>query len=115
MKQRRATYDFANKAAWAEATEEEDAAIAEQAELDAASPPTEEDLSSYLPITVQVSAGEPTETEGSGAAGGTCTPSVTWPRMVLMIRLLSMGDRHRLPHRFSRQEAERFALQHQAR
>jgi hypothetical protein len=71
MKQRRATYDFANKAAWAEATEEEDAAIAEQAELDARSPPTEEDLSHYLPITVQVSAGEPTETEGSGAAGGT--------------------------------------------
>jgi hypothetical protein len=71
MKQRRATYDFANKAAWAEATEEEDAAIAEQAELDARSPPSEEDLSSYLPITVQVSAGEPTETEGSGAAGGT--------------------------------------------
>jgi hypothetical protein len=51
MAQRRAAYDFANKAAWAEATAEEDAAIAEQAELDAQSPPTEEDLRYYLPIT----------------------------------------------------------------
>lgn len=51
MKQRRAAYDFANKTAWAEAIAEEDAAIAEQAELDAKSPPTEEDLGCYLPIT----------------------------------------------------------------
>jgi hypothetical protein len=51
MKQRRAAYDFSNKAAWAEAIADEDAAIAEQAELDAASPPTEEDLRCYLPIT----------------------------------------------------------------
>jgi hypothetical protein len=52
MAQRRAAYDFANKAAWAEAIAEEDAAIAEQAELDARSPPTEEDLRYYLPITL---------------------------------------------------------------
>jgi hypothetical protein len=51
MKQRRAAYDFANKDAWAEAITEEDAAIAEQAELDAQSPPTEEALRYYLPIT----------------------------------------------------------------
>ena len=51
MAQRRAAYDFENKAAWAEAIAEEDAAIAEQAEIDARSPPTEEDLRYYLPIT----------------------------------------------------------------
>jgi|ERR1700722_9050919 hypothetical protein len=51
MAQRRAAYDFANKAAWAEAIAEEDAAIAEQAELDAQAPPSEEDLRYYLPIT----------------------------------------------------------------
>jgi hypothetical protein len=52
VKQKRAAYDFANKAAWAEAIAEEDAAIAEQAdELDAQAPPSEEDLRYYLPIT----------------------------------------------------------------
>lgn len=61
MKQRRAAYDFANKAAWAEAAAEEDAAIAEQAELDARSPPTEEDLRYYLPITPS----RPPETEAN--------------------------------------------------
>ncbi len=49
-RQKLAAYDFANKAAWAEATAEEDAAIAEQAELDAKTPPTEEQLRYYLPI-----------------------------------------------------------------
>ncbi|HTI82877.1 MAG TPA: hypothetical protein VL614_20685, partial [Acetobacteraceae bacterium] len=47
-KQKRAAYDYANKAAWAEATAEEDAAIAEQAEIDAQNPPTEEQLAYYL-------------------------------------------------------------------
>ena len=64
MKQRRAAYDFANKPAWAEATAEEDAAIAEQAELDARSPPTEEDLRYYLPITLPPPAAEQTPAEG---------------------------------------------------
>jgi hypothetical protein len=52
-KQKRAAYDYANKAAWAEATAEEDAAIAEQAEIDAQNPPTEEQLAYYLPLTTQ--------------------------------------------------------------
>jgi hypothetical protein len=70
MKQRRAAYDFANKAAWAEAAAEEDAAIAEQAELDARSPPTEEELAKIFPITLRAAATEQSQVEGSGAAGG---------------------------------------------
>ena len=50
VKQKRAAYDFANKAAWAEAIAEEDAAIAEQAEIDARSPPTEEQRRYFLPL-----------------------------------------------------------------
>ena len=50
-KQKRAAYDYDNKQAWAEAIAEEDAAIAEQAEIDARNPPTEEQLRYYLPIT----------------------------------------------------------------
>jgi hypothetical protein len=49
-KQRRAAYDYANKAAWDEAMAEEDAAMDEQAELDAQSPPTEEELAKILPL-----------------------------------------------------------------
>jgi hypothetical protein len=70
MKQRRAAYDVNNKTAWAEAAAEEDAAIAEQAELDAKSPPTERELGRILPLTAQPSASERVEVVGSGAAGG---------------------------------------------
>ena len=58
-KQKLAAYDFANKQAWAEATAEEDAAIAEQAELDAKTPPSEQELRYYLPLTPN----SPTERE----------------------------------------------------
>jgi hypothetical protein len=50
-KQKLAAYDYANKATWAEAIAEEDVAIAEQVVLDAKSPPTEEQLAYYLPLT----------------------------------------------------------------
>ena len=70
MKQRRATYDFANKAAWAEATAEDDAAIAEQAELDGRSPPTEDELARILPITVPPPAAQPRQAETPETAGG---------------------------------------------
>lgn len=50
-RQKRAAYDYANKQAWAEAIAEEDAAIAEQAAIDARNPPTEEQLRYYLPLT----------------------------------------------------------------
>jgi hypothetical protein len=59
-KQKRAAYDYANKAAWAEAIAEEDAAIAEQADLDARSPPTEEELRYYLPLTATTDPGPAT-------------------------------------------------------
>ena len=70
MKQRRAAYDVNNRAAWAEAAAEEDAAIAEQAKLDAKSPPTEEELGRILPLCLQPSVAERAEVQGSGAAGG---------------------------------------------
>jgi hypothetical protein len=50
VKQKHAAYDYANRAAWDEAIAEEDAAMAEQEELDAKFPPSEEELSKILPI-----------------------------------------------------------------
>jgi hypothetical protein len=49
-KQKRAAYDFKNKAAWAIAAEEEEAAIAEQAKLDAEAGINPDEITELLPL-----------------------------------------------------------------